>query len=153
MQASKLLETNEMDNTKKAFKPQAAAQRRAAEIRALVERQARAWELNDFDLAAPDWRPDGVLVAPAGGTWPVSALRQAMNDFHADFADLVVDIKNIFASCDGAKVAIEWDWAVTRKADGARSLTQDAIIVDLVDGKIKSWREYFDLSTSVEAPA
>jgi len=119
-------------------------------IRALVERQARAWECNDFDLVAEDWLPDGVLVAPAG-EWPVAELRQTMADLHADFTDLVVDIKNIFASADGSKVAIEWNWSITRKSDGARTLTQDAIIADLVDGKIKSWREYFDLSTSVEA--
>lgn len=119
-------------------------------IRALVERQARAWEHNNFDLAAQDWLADGVLIAPAG-EWPAEKLRQVMADFHTGFIDLVVEIKNVFTSADGSKVAIEWDWSVTRKADGARSLTQDAIIADLVDGKIKSWREYFDLSTSVEA--
>jgi uncharacterized protein (TIGR02246 family) len=120
-------------------------------IYALVERQARAWEHNDFDLAAPDWRADGVLIAPAG-QWAVTELRQTMADFHAHYIDLVVTITNVFASADGHKVAIEWDWAVTRKADGARSLTKDAIIADLVEGKIKSWREYFDLSNSVEGP-
>jgi uncharacterized protein (TIGR02246 family) len=119
-------------------------------IRALVERQARAWEQNNFKLAAQDWLADGVLIAP-GGEWPAEKLRQLMADFHTGFTDLVVEIKNVFNSADGSKVAIEWDWSVTRKADGARSLTQDAIIADLVDGKIKSWREYFDLSTSVEA--
>ena len=39
--------------------------------------------------------------------------------------------------------------------DGLREVSQfhpDAIIVDLVDGKIASWREYFDLGSSVEAP-
>jgi limonene-1,2-epoxide hydrolase len=30
-------------------------------------------------------------------------------------------------------------------------VTNDAIIVDLVDDKIASWREYFDPSTGVEA--
>lgn len=121
-----------------------------ARIRALVERQARAWERNDFEMAAADWWPDGVLVAPAG-EWPMAELPQAIADLHRDFTDLRVDIKNIFTSADGSKVAIEWDWSITRKADGARSLTHDAIIVDLVDGQIKSWREYFDLSSSVEA--
>jgi len=119
-------------------------------IRALVERQARAWERNDFDLAEPDWRPDGVLTAP-GARVPASALRQTMDDFHQDFTDLAVTIKNVFAAADGSQVAIEWDWTATRRADGARNTTEDAIIVDLVDGKIQSWREYFDLSTSVEA--
>lgn len=121
------------------------------EIQALVERQARSWERNDFDLGAPDWLSDGVLVAP-GGAWRADQLRQAMADFHVSFAELVVEVKNIFASPDAHKVAIEWDWTATRKADGARGTTHDAIIVDLSHGKIKSWREYFDASDSVEAP-
>jgi ketosteroid isomerase-like protein len=75
-----------------------------------------------------------------------------MADFHADFCDLEVTIKNVFTASDGRQVAIEWDWAVTRKRDGERSVTHDAIIVSLVDGKISSWREYFDRLGAVEAP-
>jgi uncharacterized protein (TIGR02246 family) len=125
---------------------------RLAAIQALVERQARSWERNDFDLAAGDWLPDGVLTSP-GGEFPAPILRATMNNFHDLYTDLVVDVTNVFASPDGSKVAIEWTWSVTRKRDGARSVTLDAIIADLVDGKIRSWREYFDLSTSVEAEA
>lgn len=120
------------------------------ELEALVDRQARAWERNDFELCADDWLPDGELVAPSG-VFPVPTLRQAMTEFHAAYSDLEIVVKNVFASADGAKLAIEWDWTVTRRSDGARGTTPDAIIVDLVGGKIKSWREYFDLSTSVEA--
>src|SRR5262245_61333073 len=120
-----------------------------AEIRSLVDRQARAWERNDFDLAAPDWLPDGVMTSP-GGEFPAPILRATMANFHRSYGDLSVTITNVFASPDGSKVAIEWSWDVMRKSDGVRSITLDAIIVDLVDGKIASWREYFDLSTSVE---
>lgn len=118
-------------------------------LRALVERQARSWEQNDFALAAGDWLPEGVLVSP-GGQWRTDELAGAMTAFHRDYTDLVVTIKNIFATADGTKLAIEWDWTVTRKIDGTRGTTPDAIIGDLIDGKIKSWREYFDLSGSVE---
>jgi ketosteroid isomerase-like protein len=117
----------------------------------MVERQAWAWERNDFDLAAADWLPDGVLEAP-GGQWPVAELPRVIAEFHADFEDLEVDIRNIFMSPNGTQVAIEWDWAVSRKSDGERSVTHDAIIVTLVDGRISSWREYFDRLDSVEAP-
>ena len=130
---------------------QAQYQDRLLEIQALVERQARAWERNDYELAAPDWLPDGVLISPAS-SFPASTLRASINEFHESYTDLSVTITNVFASPDGAQVAIEWTWSVTRKRDGARSDTLDAIIVDLVDGKIRSWREYYDLSTSVEAP-
>ena len=118
-------------------------------IRALVDRQARSWERNDFGLAAADWLPDGVLVSPAG-CWPADALPAEMAAFHRDYADLTVTIKNVFATADGSKVAIEWDWTATRRSDGQRGTTPDAIIADLVDGKIRSWREYFDLAGSVE---
>jgi limonene-1,2-epoxide hydrolase len=121
------------------------------EVLALVERQARAWERNDFRLGASDWLPDGELTSPAGRV-PAAEIEQELTHFHQRFADLQVTILNVFASPDGTKVAIEWDWEVTRRSDGVRGVTHDAIIVDVVDGKIASWREYFDLGSSVEAP-
>jgi ketosteroid isomerase-like protein len=119
------------------------------ELHALVERQAKSWEENNFALAGADWLPDGVLVSPAG-KWFAHELQNEMTKFHRDYTDLVVTIKNIFATQDGSRLALEWDWTVTRRSDGQRGTTPDAIIAELIDGKIKSWREYFDLSSSVE---
>ena len=118
-------------------------------VRQLVERQARAWEKEDFTLAASDWLPTAVLISPEGNT-PAGEMPASMKDYFKDFSDLHVNIKNVFASPDGRKVAIEWDWAVTRKKDGKRGTSHDAIIVDLVAGKIASWREYYDPASSVE---
>ncbi len=123
------------------------AQQTAA--RQLVERQARAWEKQDFTLAASDWLPTAVLISPEGNT-PAAEMSASMKDYFKDFDDLHVTIKNVFASPDGKKLAIEWDWAVTRKKDGKRGTSHDAIIVDLVGGKIASWREYYDPASSVE---
>jgi ketosteroid isomerase-like protein len=120
--------------------------------RELVERQARSWERSDFELGAADWAPGGVLQAP-GVTVPFERLGAEMAHFHELYCDLEVEIKNVFTSRDGGRIAIEWDWAVSRRSDGQRSVTNDAIIVDLVDGKIASWREYFDPATGVEAQA
>ncbi len=118
-------------------------------LRALVARQARSWEENNFGLAADDWHPDGVLVSPAG-KWRASELKEEMAKFHRDYTDLRVTVKNIFATADGSRLALEWDWTVTRRSDGARGTTPDAIIAELKGDKILSWREYFDLSSSVE---
>jgi ketosteroid isomerase-like protein len=118
--------------------------------RQLVERQARAWEKQDFTLAASDWLPTAVLMSPEGNT-PAPQMAASMKDYFKDFSDLHVTIKNVFASPDGRKVAIEWDWAITRKKDGKRGISHDAIIVDLRDGKIASWREYYDPAASGEA--
>jgi len=118
--------------------------------RQLVERQARAWEKQDFSLAASDWLPTAVLMSPEGNT-PAAQMPASMKDYFKDFGDLHVTIKNVFDSPDGNKLAIEWDWAITRKKDGKRGISHDAIIVDLVGGKIASWREYYDPASSVEA--
>jgi ketosteroid isomerase-like protein len=124
------------------------AQQTAA--RQLVERQARAWEKQDFTLAASDWLPTSVLMSPEGNT-PAAQMAASMKDYFKDFSDLQVTIKNVFASPDGKKLAIEWDWAITRKKDGKRGVSHDAIIVDLAGGKIASWREYYDPAASGEA--
>ena len=124
-----------------------------AQIEALVDRQARSWERNEFELGALDWCEDGELTSP-GGVFPVPALRRALSDFHLLYRDLEVRVSNVFFAHDGAadktRLAVEWDWTVTRRADGLRGTTPDAIIADLEGGKIHSWREYFDLSQSVE---
>jgi ketosteroid isomerase-like protein len=124
------------------------AQQSAA--RQLVERQARAWEKQDFTLAASDWLPTAVLMSPEGNT-PAPQMPASMKDYFKDFSNLHVTIKNVFASPDGRKLAIEWDWAITRKKDGKRGVSHDAIIVDLQGGKIASWREYYDPAASGEA--
>src|SRR5581483_11779024 len=78
-------------------------------------------------------------------------MQTAMTGYFKQFRDLRVMVKNVFVSSDGAKAAIEWDWDVTRQRDGTRAVRHDAIIIDLVGGKIASWREYFDFGNSVDA--
>ena len=98
--------------------------------------------------------PDG-LPEPfyAELTVPFERLGREMAHFHELYVDLRIEIKNVFVSRDGGRIALEWDWEVSRRSDGARSVTNDAIIVDLVDDKIVSWREYFDPAQGVEGPA
>jgi ketosteroid isomerase-like protein len=116
----------------------------------MIERQAKAWTVGDFSEAAADWHPQGVLTAP-GNCVPFDALGRTVENFFRDYGDLTVTITNVFASADGRRVALEWLWEVTRRQDGARSLTEDAILIDLDgSGRILSWREYFDTATAVE---
>lgn len=122
----------------------------APEIRALVERQARAWETGDLAALLADWDQRGVLEAP-GVTVPYHELARAFREFHAGFHELAVTIRTVFHSADRRRVAIEWDWSVSRRSDGARSTTPDAILADLDEaGRIRSWREYFDTAGAVE---
>jgi len=57
----------------------------------------------------------------------------------------------MFLSEDGTRLAIQWDWTVTRKRDRKRATTHDAILVHLVGRKIATWNEYFDFGNSLDA--
>ncbi len=118
---------------------------------ALVERQISLWVNNRDDVgAAADWLPDGILTAPRGVRLTAPEIAGVIDQWHQLFQDLHVDIAALFASDDGAWMAIEWSWHVTRTSDGVRSITPDSIIVELRDNKIVQWREYFDTFGSVE---
>ena len=119
-------------------------------IRQLIARQAQAWEKQDFSIAAGDWLPTAQLVSP-GGQMTTSQLPDAIRDYFKHFRDMHVTVKDVFTSADERRVAIEWDWDVTRKRDGVRQVSHDAIIVELRGDKIASWREYFDLGNSIDA--
>ena len=117
----------------------------------LVRRQISFWETNSDDAGAlADWLPEGVLTAPRGVREVSGSLPAVVNGWHQMFGDLHVDLESLFGSTDGRWLGIEWTWTVTRKSDGASGTTPDAIIVELQDGKILSWREYFDTFGSVE---
>jgi ketosteroid isomerase-like protein len=130
--------------------PPTAGAKDHLKIRQLVDRQAQAWEKQDFGIAADDWLPTAELVSP-GGRMTTSQLPAAMKEYFKHFRDVHVTVKSIFTSADESKVAIEWDWDVTRIRDGVRQVSHDAIIVELRGEKIASWREYFDLGNSIDA--
>ena len=115
---------------------------------ALIERQARAWVDGDFGPAARDWHPDGELTAP-GNRVGLADLPETIARFRAEYGDLHVTVTSAFDSASGW-IGLEWLWDVRRLADGARSITPDAIIVERREGLILSWREYFDTAGAVE---
>jgi hypothetical protein len=114
----------------------------SAQVRALVNRQVRAWEKRDFAIAADDWLPNGELLS-RGGHVVKKDMQSAILNYFKNFTDLKVTVNEMFLSEDGTRLAIQWDWTVTRKRDRKRATTHDAILVHLVGGKIATWNEYF----------
>ena len=117
-------------------------QSHSAQLRALVNRQVQAWEKRDFAIAADDWLPNGELFYPEGRVLKKD-MQSAILDYFKNFTDLKVTVNEMFLSEDGTRLAIQWDWTVTRKRDRKRATTHDAILVHLVGGKIATWNEYF----------
>src|SRR5262245_11655877 len=114
----------------------------STQVRALVNRQVQAWEKRDFAIAADDWLPNGELFS-SGGHVVKKNMQRAILDYFKNCADLKLTVKEMFLSQDGTRLAIQWDWTVTRKRDRKRVTTHDAILVHLVGGKIATWNEYF----------
>jgi uncharacterized protein (TIGR02246 family) len=106
------------------------------QARALVERQARAWEQADLAAIVADFAPDGVLISP-GGRWQGYA-----ESFFAAATDVQVVVTRVLL--DGDQGAAEWTWSETSRADGRRHTVEDAIIFALHNDQIVYWREYFD---------
>jgi uncharacterized protein (TIGR02246 family) len=112
------------------------------EAKALVERQARAWEAADLDAIGADFAEDGVLISPGGRWQGAAALRAAAEGFFAVAGDVRVVVTRVMVM--GDEGAAEWTWSETRIATGTRHSAEDAVIFQMRDGKIVYWREYFD---------
>jgi ketosteroid isomerase-like protein len=114
----------------------------SAKVSALVNRQAQAWKKRDFAIAADDWLPNAELISPRCHVVKKD-IQGAIRTYFENFTDLEVTVNEMFLSEDGTRLAIQWDWTVTRKRDRKRATTHDAILVHLVGGKIAIWNEYF----------
>jgi hypothetical protein len=114
----------------------------SVQARALVNRQVQAWEKHDFAIAAADWLQNGHLFF-SGGHVVKEDMQGAIVDYFKNFTDLKITVNEMFLSQDGDRLAIQWDWTVTRKRDRRRTTTHDAILVHLIGGKIATWNEYF----------
>jgi hypothetical protein len=114
----------------------------SAPVRALVNRQVQAWEKRDFAIAADDWLANGKLFF-RGGHVVKKDMQSVILAYFKKFTDLKVTVNEVFLSADGTRLAIQWDWTVTRKRDRKRTTTHDAILVHLIGGKIATWNEYF----------
>jgi len=122
--------------------PEKSTKNDGARIRALVNRQVQAWEKRDFAIAADDWLPNGELYSP-GGCVVKKDMQRAILDYFKNFIDLKITVNDMFLSADGTRLAIQWDWTITGKKGQKRTTTHDAILVNLVRGKIATWKEYF----------
>jgi uncharacterized protein (TIGR02246 family) len=109
----------------------------------LVDRQAKAWESKDIETALFDYAPDGVLISPGGRWQGHDAIRDAARLFFKGVRDVQVHVTRVLWDDLGGQGAAEWTWTETR-IDGSRHTAEDAIIFELKDGKILTWREYFD---------
>ena len=114
------------------------------EIRAIVEQAKNAWVARDADALAQLFTPDAQLIVP-GQRWQGQAkIRTEVAKFARLYTDVQITIHRTIV--DGNCAAVEWHYEDTETATGKRSQADDAIVIEVKNGRISYWREYFDTS-------
>jgi uncharacterized protein (TIGR02246 family) len=112
------------------------------EICSLIEQAKNAWVARDADALAQLFLPEGELIVP-GQWWQGQArIRAEISKFAQQYIDVSITIRRIIV--DGNQAAVEWHYEDTEKATGKRHQMDDAIVIEVKDGRISYWREYFD---------
>jgi uncharacterized protein (TIGR02246 family) len=112
------------------------------DIRATIELAKNAWIARDADALAQLFTEDGTLIVP-GQKWQGQAqIRSEIAKFARDYTDISITINQIII--DGDRAAVEWHYEDTEKATGNRNQSDDAIVIEVKNGRISYWREYFD---------
>lgn len=110
-------------------------------VRDLVSQHARAWETGDEALLSSLLHEDVVFAYPGRRLTKVETLED-LRFFRDAYTDTKVYINEIIV--DGDDVAVEWQFATTRKETGVREVVSDAIIGKLRDDQFVVWKEYLD---------
>jgi uncharacterized protein (TIGR02246 family) len=114
------------------------------EIRAIVELVKNAWIDRDADALTQLFTPDAQLIVP-GQRWQGQAkIREEVAKFARQYTDVQITIHRTIV--EGNRAAVEWHYEDTETATGKRNQADDAIVIEVKNGRISYWREYFDTS-------
>lgn len=107
----------------------------------MVRAHAKAWETGDKQLLDSLLHNDIVFAYP-GRRLNKSQTLEDLDYFSENYNETRVYINKIII--DGDNVAVEWQFATTKKDDKTRQVVSDAIIAKIKDGKFIVWKEYLD---------
>ena len=110
-------------------------------IKDMVDAHARAWKTGDRQLLDSLLHEDVVFAYP-GRRLDKQQTLEDLDYFAEHFDNVNVYIKKIII--DGNDVAVEWQFAATKKETGQRQVVSDAIIGEVKDGQFIIWKEYLD---------
>jgi len=117
-------------------------------IRSLIEQAKNAWISRDIDAITELFTLDGELIVPGQISKGRARIREQLANFAQQYIDVNITIQRIVI--DGNQAAVEWHYEDTEKSTGKRNQADDAIILEVKDGQICYWREYFDTHSSTQ---
>lgn len=115
-------------------------------VRAMIDVYLRAWMTQDPDLIVTIFTPEAtyherVLGEPIRGHdgirryWEIKVV--------AEQANIEASLLNLYLDAGGSTAIAEWEARFDDKVKGHRKLMREVAILDLVDNKIASLREYW----------
>ena len=113
------------------------------DVQALVETARQAWLTGNGNAFAALFTDQGEFIAPGNRWVGHRQIYQAVVDYAAAYDEVSINIRRIIQ--ENEQILIEWDWQEREKVTGRRSQAEDAIVVDLEQGRIRRWREYIDI--------
>jgi len=131
-----------------SMNPVTAQNRSQQNIRSLIEQARNAWVTRDVDTLTELFTDDGELIVPGQRSRGRARIREQIANFAQKYMDVNITIQRIVI--DGNQAAVEWHYEDTEKSTGKRSQADDAIILEVKDGQICYWREYFDTYSSTQ---
>lgn len=115
------------------------------DMRMLIEKARDAWVARDADAVAQLFTLDGVFIVP-GQRWQGQArIHEEATRFAQRYSDVKIDIQRVII--EGNQAVVEWHYEDVETATGRRNRAEDVIIIDVKNGQISRWREYFDTQT------
>jgi|SRR3989344_2008809 len=107
----------------------------------MVYKHAKAWETGNEELLSSLLHEDMVFAYPGRRLNKAQTLED-LRFFRDAYKDTKVYIHTIMI--DSKNVAVEWQFATTKKETGKREVVSDAIIGKVQAGKFIVWKEYLD---------
>ncbi len=114
----------------------------STEIQELVKRQAQAWSMANPDKIIADFAEDCLFIAPSLRIQGQQNVKQAAQDYFELYHNVQITIHRIIAN--GNQGSVEWSWSEVNRKTREISDAEDAIILEIEQGKIKYWREYIE---------
>ena len=115
--------------------------RKEALIKDMVQNHAKAWETGDEELLASLLHKDVVFAYP-GRRLNKEQTIEDLRFFRDAYENTKVYIHTVIV--DGKNIAVEWQFATTKKETGKREVVSDAVIGKVQDGQFIVWKEYLD---------
>jgi hypothetical protein len=112
-----------------------------ADVLALIERQARAWETGDEAEFLATLHAGAVFAYPGKRLTKEGVLR-TFRDWKTGFRDTTLRVAHVVI--DGPRFSVEYVFSTTNRGTGVRTSVGTVATGEVRDGRLYVWKEYLD---------